>query len=84
MPTPPANVAFANLGTPVGFAVTQINSIKFEGLSPEDVLLNLRTQAGAFSNANWIIDVVLTPETAADRSFSRWIGQAVVAELKPV
>ena len=84
MPTPPANVAFASSGSRAGFSVDRKSSIKFEGASPEDVLLNLRTQAGNVPNANWIVDVVLTPEPAADRSLTRWIGQAVAAEVKPV
>ena len=84
MPTPSANVAFANTPTRAGFSVDRKNSLKFQGTSPEDVLLNLRMQAGNVPGANWIVDVVLTPEPAADRSLTRWIGQAVAAEVKPV
>jgi len=84
MATPPANVAFANTATRAGFSVDRKNSLKFQGASPEDVLLNLRVQAGNVPGANWIVDVVLTPEPAADGSLSRWIGQAVAAEVQHV
>ena len=82
MATPPANVAFANTATRVGFSVDRKNSLKVQGVSPEDVLFQLRAQAGNDPSANWIVDVILTPEPAGNGSLTTWIGQAVAAEVK--
>jgi hypothetical protein len=84
MSTPPANVHFVNTALPLGFAVSQLGSIKTQGNSAEDVLFDLRAQAGAIASANWIINVSLTRESAADRSLRRWTGQCLAAELKPI
>ena len=84
MATPPANVAFAGTTSRVGFSVDRKNSLKVQGGSPEDVLFQLRTQAGNDPSANWIVDVVLIPEPAGDGSLTTWIGQAVIAEVKKV
>lgn len=81
MATPPANIHFINTDLPPGFAVRRLGSIKATGNSVEDVLLNLRTQAGVVPEANWIINLSLTRESAADRSLSLWTGEAIAAAL---
>jgi hypothetical protein len=82
--TPPANVHFVNTALPPGFAVRQINTIKTDGNSAEEVLSKLREQAGAFANANWIVNVSLTRESAANRSLTLWTGEGIAAELTPI